>query len=89
MSVPLLLVHFAEDEHCNAAIFGNWFAQFSVAMESPPGDAYGQRKKTFGSFMVPGNHLKAYKVFQGLTFEELSPPIPAWWRGLWAMSSRG
>ena len=87
--MPVLLVHFAEDEFCNAAMYGHWFAQFSVAMESPPGDAYGQRQKTFGSFMVPGNHHKAYKVFQGLTFEELSPPIRDWWRGLFAMSSRG
>ena len=89
VSVPLLLVHFAEDQFCNAVVYSHWFAQFSVAMESPPGDAYGQRKRTFGSFMVPGNHHRAWKAFQGLTFEELSPDICAWWRGLWAMSSRG
>ena len=85
MQVPVLvlLVHFAEDEFCNAANYGTWFAQFAIAMESAPGREYGQRRPTFLSCMMSGDHAKAAKLFSTLAFEQSGHwDTVSWWRDL-------
>ena len=86
VTVPVLLVHFDADEFCNSVSYPNWFAQLSLAMESPVGNAYGLRQASFNSWMVPGNHDLAWKTFKSLAFEDLNHDyISGWWHGLWAM----
>ena len=83
---PVLLVHMANDEFCNAAMYPQWFAQFALAMESPVGNVYGQRLPTFVSCVVSGNHNTAHTMFVGLTLETTNhPQVVEWWRALWAV----
>ena len=82
--IPLLLVHFDCDEVCNSTKYDKWYAQFEIAMQAPPGEAFGQRWQGFLSIMCKGVHDVGRTIFESMDFAKASDGgVFVFWKYVW------
>ena len=81
--LPLMMLSFVDDSWCNAATYGQWFAQLEVAMATATGSDPRQRKPTFLHVVLSGNHDRAQTLFESLASEEVEDGrVLGFWRAL-------
>ena len=84
VQMPLLLVHYAQDDFCNALRYPRWFERFEIAMNLVAGDGFGQRQEGFTSVTVQGSHEDAHLTWLTFQFSTLTDEAPqTFWNEIW------
>ena len=81
--VPIMMIHFVDDDFCNAAKYPTWFATLAQGMDAFARGTWGFRIQSFYSTHLPGTHHRGKDIMGLLSFDNLEDfHIQGWWLAL-------